>query len=817
MKVEIVAILLTLFARLAEPVPVERDDLIGEDRTTPVDELAALNNIVNNVGKPRTIVKEQSVEDHKATEEKSPTTTILKNVETSKPSVKPTKFLKPYQTEIKATPSAEEKTESSIGLKNIKPSPSFVDVQKIVSPAKLKVDHESKKKSEASSESKTIVVSVNKISLSKKGGNEQGSEETGKEGISASTLDGRTKNYNKENAKENVPSDTLARRTVDNQVNNDEELDLAAEGTDSKDLGVISSKKVSQTTGNGDQETTQENLKKMPKVTVEKVTDKIEDKDKDKKGVQITVEKIKENGDDDGTEEEDLESDEKKNEFQERTMVNQREITVKESKAIPAQEATNVLGNDENEQEDEEKDLGMVGIRADENTRSTKDDESQTKVMSLDTTGKRPQTAIPKVTVIKVETKEKENESEEHKLTKTPPLKVVEVTKVEGEKLTTVDKDKGGANKTAKIKEPQKNVTVTVKVAPQEDITESKRDQMQEEALEEKQLEEEDLKKISHERSNAVAGNQPSVLSDEAKDAGMSNGEAIDKPQGNEDLVGSKKTEQSMTSEEKDLMRNDEENTEEQKLTDRRSEVIPKDTIPKDKEDENELELENEKEQEMQALKDSPDIKKITQEFDKALKKERSKSQATTKAPKLTASVQLNETVDAHQSSEKVLTKTQSPKEPNTQVTQQENDSKEKLSVEERELAQLAESAMSDDKEAITTNKKQEKPGQPSMVTENQTTAPTEPTKATESIVVKVEKLSKEEVPVPKYGSGGLSSKKEPPQKENKPKVTNVTAAPNIKPDDKKVQENPVVKNDDKETDRNSEKGNEDELEAEAK
>lgn len=48
-------------------------------------------------------------------------------------------------------------------------------------------------------------------------------------------------------------------------------------------------------------------------------------------------------------------------------------------------------------------------------------------------------------------------------------------------------------------------------------------------------------------------------------------------------------------------------------------------------------------------------------------------------------------------------------------------------------------------------------------------------------------------------------------------KVTNVTAAPNIKPDDRKVQENPVVKNDDKETDLNSEKGNEDELEAEAK
>ena len=694
---------------------------------------------------------------------KSPTTTILKNVESSKPSVKPTKFLKPYQMEIKATP--------SVALKNINPSPSVVNVEKSVSPAKIKVDHESEKKSEASGESKTIVVSVNKISPSKEGGDEQGSEETGKEGKSASTLVGRTNNYNKENAKENVPSDTLARRTVNNQINNDEESDLAAEGTDSKVLGVISSKKVSQTIGNGDQETTQENLKKMPKVTVERVTDKVEDKDKANKGVRVTVEKIKENGDDDGTEEEDLESDEKKNEFQERTKVNQREITVKESKAIPAQEVTKVVANDESEEEDEEKDLGIVRITADENARSTKDDESQTKLMNLDTTGKRPQTAFPKVTVIKVETKEKETESEEHKLTKTVPLKVIEVTKVKGEKLTTVDKEKGGANETTEIKEPQKNVTVTVEVTRQEDITESKRDQIQEEALKEKQLEEEDLKKISHERSNAVAGNQPSVLSDEAKDAGMSNGEAIDKAQGNEDLVGSKKTEESMTSEEEDLMRNDKENTEEQKLTDRRSEVIPKDTKPKDKEEENELELENEKEQEMQALKDSPDIKKITQEFDKALKKERSKSQATTKAPKLTTSVQLNETVDAHQSSEKVLTKTQSPKEPNTQVTQQENDSKEKLSIEERELAQLAESAMSDDKEVITTHTKQEKPGHPSTVTENQTTAPTEPTKAAENIVVKVEKLSKEEVPVPKDGSGRLSSKIEPPQKENKPKV----------------------------------------------
>lgn len=48
-------------------------------------------------------------------------------------------------------------------------------------------------------------------------------------------------------------------------------------------------------------------------------------------------------------------------------------------------------------------------------------------------------------------------------------------------------------------------------------------------------------------------------------------------------------------------------------------------------------------------------------------------------------------------------------------------------------------------------------------------------------------------------------------------KFTNVTAAPNIKPDDRKLQKNPVVENDDKETDLNSKKEDEDELEAEAK
>ena len=1125
----------------------------------------------------------------------SPTTKSLKNVETSKPSVKPKEFLKPYQTEIKATPSVEVKTESSVEVKNINPSPSVVDVEKSVSPAEIKVDNESEKlsppKSEASGENKTIFVSVSKISSSKETSKEQGSEETGKEGNSASTLVGRTKNYNTENAQEEkVPSDTLARKTVNNQINNDEDSDLAAEGN-SKDLGVISNKKVSQTKENGEQGTTQENLKKMPKVTVEKVTDESEDKDKAEKGVHVTVEKIMEN-DNDATEEDDLERDENENEFQERTKVNQREINAKESKAIPAQEATKVLANDESEEE-EEKDLGIVGIRADENRRSTKEDESQPKVMNLDTTGKPPQTAIPKVTVIKVETKEKEtkseenelisrkkvsqtkengeqgttqenlkkmpkvtvekvtdeieekdkaekgvhvtvekivgndndateeddlkrdenenefqertkvnqreinakeskaipaqevtkvlvsdeseeeeeeeekdlgivtvgirgdenirstkedesqpkvmnldttgkppqtaipkvtvikvetkekeneseenelisnkkvsqtkengeqgttqenlkkmpkvivekvtdeiedkdkaekgvqvtvekimendndateeddlerdenerrkvnqreinvkeskaipaqevtkvlaseesekeeeekdlgivtvgirgdenirstiedesqpkvmnldttgkppqtaipkvtvikvetkekengseenelisrkkvsqmkesgeqgttqenfkkmpkvtvekvtdesedkdkaekgvqvtvekimennNESEENELIKTTPLKVVEVIKVksDSEKFTTVDKEKGSANETSEIKEPQKNVTVTTeKVAPQGDTTESKRNQIRQQALEEDKLEEEELKETSHERSNAVVRNQPSVLSDEAKDAGMPKGEAIDIAQGSEDLVGSKKKGESMTSEEEDLMRKDEENTEEQK----RSEVIPKDTMPKDKEHENELEFEDKKEQEIHGLKESPEVKRIALEFDKALKKERSKNQATsTKAPKFTASIQLIETVDAHQSSEKVLTKTKSPKEPNTQVTEQENDSKEKLSVEELELAELAERVMNSGKEVMIGTQETEKPGHSSTLTENQTTAATVPTKATGNTAPKVEKLSKEEVSVPKDGSGELSSKKEPSQKQNKPKVS---------------------------------------------
>ena len=57
-----------------------------------------------------------------------------------------------------------------------------------------------------------------------------------------------------------------------------------------------------------------------------------------------------------------------------------------EDKGIPAQEGTKVLANDESDEE-EEKDLGIAGIRGEENARSAKDDESQTKLMTLDTTG----------------------------------------------------------------------------------------------------------------------------------------------------------------------------------------------------------------------------------------------------------------------------------------------------------------------------------------------------------------------------------------------------------------------------------------------
>lgn len=129
-----------------------------------------------------------------------------------------------------------------------------------------------------------------------------------------------------------------------------------------------------------------------------------------------------------------------------------------EDKGIPAQGGMKVLAKDLSDEE-EEKDLG---IRGEENVRSAKDDESQTKLTTLDTTRECPETAISKVTVKKLETKENENESEEHKLTKTAPLKVTEATKGKGEpeKFTTVDEEKGGANETAEIKEPQKNVTV---------------------------------------------------------------------------------------------------------------------------------------------------------------------------------------------------------------------------------------------------------------------------------------------------------------------------------------------------------------------
>ena len=129
-----------------------------------------------------------------------------------------------------------------------------------------------------------------------------------------------------------------------------------------------------------------------------------------------------------------------------------------EDKSILAKEGMKGFAKAESDEEEEK----YLGIRGEENLRSAKDEESQTKLMTPDTTGERPETAISKVTVKKLETKEDENESEKHKLTRTAPLKVTEATKVKGEpeKFTTVDEEKGGANETAEIKEPQKNVTV---------------------------------------------------------------------------------------------------------------------------------------------------------------------------------------------------------------------------------------------------------------------------------------------------------------------------------------------------------------------
>ena len=140
-----------------------------------------------------------------------------------------------------------------------------------------------------------------------------------------------------------------------------------------------------------------------------------------------------------------------------------------EDKVIPAQEGMKVLAKDESDEEEEKN----LGIREEENVGSAKDDKSQTKLMTLDTTGERPETAISKVPVKKLGTNESENESEEHKLTKSAPIKVTEATKRKGEskKSATVDEEKGRANETAEIKEPQKNVTERAMSSGKEVIT----------------------------------------------------------------------------------------------------------------------------------------------------------------------------------------------------------------------------------------------------------------------------------------------------------------------------------------------------------
>ncbi|XP_068711458.1 enolase-phosphatase E1-like [Montipora foliosa] len=946
MQAGFAVILLSFCAGLALPVPVDRSDQGREDRTLSEDELTAeLTDIENRIEAVRAQVKEppEEVRHEKATE-MSPSPTPGKNVEPTEFTSKPGEMHEVVVEKI-TPPSTQPNIEPT--KTEIAPSPET---------------SVSKKQNKEREPGKTV--SPEKVEI-------LSGHEVFKTNSSVEKLE---ENENK-NMEGNVPSQISSENIANNQVSNDEDMDLAAEGD--KSIPRISVKKISLENENvqagTDNGVRKENLNRVPKVTVEKMTVKEEElKDKANELEQKTLLTV--TNDEEENEEEDLESDGKEST---ETKVNQVTLKVteqKERKPVPIQGSVEALANDEGD--DEEEDLERVGAGEEENIEIAKQEKTQNNMVNLNMAEKLQDSSIPKVTVEKLDRNKNESEVEQSKGTDKTSLNVL-VTKEKNEKskpqefTVVVERKEGNAEKAFETngKEAEKKVTVTVekvknspqgeaierkgsqirqqessedkvleeeklketegkatitvekvksapqedapeskrnqipqdnseeydleqkelkeitqhdkteqitvtvekrqpeeeeleeterkatisvekvKITPQEEASESKRNQIPQDNSEETDLEEEELKKITqHDKTEQITvrveKREPEVLSDEPKDASSN---LLLKSQGTKDL-NPEKTGKTISSEEEDLMHNGEKKTEAQNhLKDvSRSGVILEDTSLRT---ENQQEDEERFEDELEQQQETAEEKKVALEFDKALQEERSK----TKMTNVMSPTQLAETVKLSKSSTEELVKTtESPKESKAQTNAPEKESKGKMSLEELELAELSESVLNDDDNEI--NPQETTKAVPvSKSTENTITV-AEARKATEltstkspttvaaepdKIVVKVEKVTVEVVSVDKEEGDYLSSKKETQQKEKAPteevvikvkpeasiskspsvlaKNANVTAPPSTKPATGKIQKKPMLNKDRNITEVQLQREQEDELETEAK
>ena len=604
---------------------------------------------------------------------------------------------------------------------------------------------------------------------------------------------------------EQVPAQSSVTKLANDRQSNDEQIDL--EGGGAKENGnaeaVIAIEKISPAKGNAVQEQMAANEEKVNeedavRIRVEKVADAVAET-KEKKAdeaSEFTVKKVE--NDEAEKEEEDLESDGKGKseiaESQEKPKDIQVEV-VKERREIdrvPGQITVEKLANDEGE--NEEKDLENAGNGEAENAAAAnKQEESQAKeVIPL-------QVSVKKVTSDEAKNYEMDQASVDIK---------VEKMADEGEDYEKNDLEMGEAGK-REMKEAGREVMITVQKDENEKpkiTAEAKRVQTQEASEEEnlgarveKLPMEASLSKetpLESEKTITVKVEkiQSSTISDEAEDgaqpkvevtveklkapepsmkSAVKTGEPTSKRvyqkaklssevPTTERPVESRVKVEKITSEEEDLKNSGSQfKAEVEKVPNQggRSEGVLGDARRKtENSQDEEQELENEQEQELEAEEETPEERKLALEFEKALKAERNRKQnLKTQSLKPPSTTPPPVTEKPHEATtEEMATKeTASGKE----AVESENESKRGMSIEELELAELANNVLSDDKEEVKPVPSTETPPAP-------TTAAT--TAAEKVLAVKVQKQPKIKVTVTKEQNENLLSEKETAQEEEK-------------------------------------------------
>lgn len=602
---------------------------------------------------------------------------------------------------------------------------------------------------------------------------------------------------------EQIPAQSSVTKLANDQQSNDEDTDLAGGGA--KESGnaeaVISVEKISPAKGNAVQEQMAANKEKVNeedavRIRVEKVADAVaETKEKEAdEASEFTVKKVE--NDEAEKEEEDLESDGKGKseiaESQQKPKDIQLEV-VKERREIdrvPGQITVEKLANDEGE--NEEKDLENAGNGEAENAAAAnKQEKSQAKeVIPL-------QVSVKKVTSDEAKSDEMDQASDDIK---------VEKMADEGEDYEKNDLETGEAGK-REMKEAGREVMITVQKDENEKpkiTAEAKRVQTQEASEEEnlgarveKLPMETSLSKETPLESEKmitvkVEKIQSSTVSDEADDIAQPKVEVTveklkapepsmkpavktEEPTSNrvyekaklssevpttERPVESRVKVEKITSEEEDL-KNSQFKAEVEKVPNQggRSEGVLGDATRKtENSQDEEQELENEQEQELETEEETPEERKLALEFEKALEAERNRKQnLKTESLKTPSTTPPPVTEKPHEAAteERATKETESRKE----AVKSENESKRGMSIEELELAELANNVLSDDKEEVKPVPSTETPPAP-------TTAAT--TAAEKVLVVKVQKQRKITVTVTKEQNENLLSEKETAQEEKK-------------------------------------------------